>query len=191
MAFVAFPIFMGASVLAPELFSLLLGEKWQNSILVFQILMFVALIECVLFFNGSLMMALGKPNWRLKINMLNAFVNIGAFYLVVRWGIEFVALAYVLRTYLLCPIGLHCVKLLVSISYFDYLKGLLRPAICTLAMAALAILIRSTMSSNYSDLHIAIVCVILCVILYLVLSYTFMRDKLVLLWNSAIAIVAK
>lgn len=191
MAFIAFPIFMVIGVLAPEFFTLLLGEKWENSVLIFQILIVVALIECVLFFNGSLMMALGKPNWRLRLNMLNAAVNIIGFYIVVRWGIEFVALAYVVRTYLLCPIALHCVKLLVDIKYSEYVKGLLGPFLCAASVSIVAVLIQFVLGNRIPELFTILITASLCMALYLLFSYLFMKKHLDLLWSSAIAVVAR
>lgn len=188
MAFISFPLFMGACVIAPDLFPIVFGEKWQQSTLVFQILMIVAVIESVLYFNGSVMMALGKPSWRLKLNILNALVNVVGFYVSVRWGIEYVALAYVLRTYFLCPIALYCVKLLIDISFVSYIKKLALQLLCAFGVVLLAILNKVVFGNALSDVIFLMASVFLCVCLYLILSYLYMRSHLNMLWTSVVAL---
>ncbi|MEJ2558700.1 MAG: lipopolysaccharide biosynthesis protein [Anaerolineae bacterium] len=61
----AFPVFSGLAALAPELVPALFGEKWAPSIPVMQVLALIGILQSVLFFNGSVMRASGKPSWEL------------------------------------------------------------------------------------------------------------------------------
>lgn len=191
VSFVTFPLFIGAALLTPEIFSLLLGDKWQDSIVVFQILMAVALIESVLYFNGSVMMSLGKPHWRLKLNMLNAAVNIVGFYIAVHWGIEYVALAYVLRTYLLSPIPLYCVKTLINISFKKYLIGLARPLFCSAIMILPVFFLKPYFDGLFSEIMIVFLCVGTCALLYALCSHVIMAEMMVLFKNSVFSVFSK
>lgn len=184
MAFVTFPMFFGAAVIAFQIFTLLFGKEWENSILVFQILMIVAVIEAVFYFNGSVMMALGKPDWRLKINMLNAIVNVIGFSIAVRWGIEYVALAYVLRTYLLSPIPLLCVKKLVNISVREFLNGLLIPALCSAVMTTVVYVFNVQSDSTLSMQSTMLTSIGLGLVSYSILAAIFMQNNFKLIFHS-------
>lgn len=178
MSFVAFPIFIGAGLLAPELFGIVFGPEWEKSVIVFQILMIVCLLESVFLFNGSVMLALGKPNWRLRLNLLNAIVNVIGFSIAVRWGIEYVALAYVLRSYLLSPLPLFLVKKLIQIDYRHYLKQL-APAIFSAVTMGLAI----TYFTKYvlltdSDIATVVLSTLLGIAIYLPLSWLINRNPI-------------
>ncbi len=141
----AFPILIVLFVLANDVITIVFGSKWETSVPIFQVFMVVALIESVYFYNGSLMMAMGKPSWRLKLNLINAIVNFIGFYIAVNYGILYVAIAYTLRTYLLSPLPLRCVKALIHISYKDYMVNLALPLLFSLQAGLLLYLFRSNL----------------------------------------------
>jgi len=124
---VAFPVFVGVSLLAHEIILGLYGQKWSAAIPVMQILALVGVLHSVLFFNYAVMLACGRPAWRLGIILLNAVANVIAFMLVVRWGIVAVAAAYVIIGYLLWPVSLGAVKRLIQINLKDYFQLYLVP----------------------------------------------------------------
>ena len=131
---VAFPIFLCVPVLAPELVKVLFGEQWIPSIPVMQVLSFVGPIHLIIFYNSAVIMALGKPSWRLWIQVINTFTNVVAFALVVRLGIVAVASAYVIRAYLLSPISLLALNKLVNINLVKYLRLYIVPLVASVAM---------------------------------------------------------
>ncbi len=131
---ISFPVFTGMSVLAPEIVKSLFGEKWMPSVPVMQVLAFIGILHSLQFFNGSIIMAMGKPSWKLKLNCLHATANVIAFALVVRFGILAVAAAYVIRGYLLSPIELFMVRKLIPINIGTYLRQYVAPLIATMAM---------------------------------------------------------
>ncbi|MGB6299900.1 MAG: lipopolysaccharide biosynthesis protein, partial [Rivularia sp. (in: cyanobacteria)] len=139
---IAIPMFLGVAVLAPEIVRVLFGEEWIPSIQTMQILTLIGPLHMILFFNSSLMVAMGKPNWKLWIQ-LTYTVNILAFFLVVKWGIEAVAAAYVIRGYLLSPISLFAIKKLVKINLIYYLRLYFIP------LAASFIMISSILLTKY------------------------------------------
>lgn len=133
-SFVAFPTFIGVMVITPELVPILFGEEWLKSIPVMQVLSLVGILHSVSFFNGTIMMAMGKPHWRLKVNLLNAVVNIIGFFIAVRWGILAVAIAFVVSGYLLSPIYIWIIYKLIKIDISVYLKQYAAPLLASLIM---------------------------------------------------------
>jgi len=117
----AFPVFLGMAVLAPELVLALFGDKWAPSIPVMQVLAFIGILQSVLFFNGSVMRACGKPSWELGVMFLTAVCSVIGFLLVVQQGIVAVAAAFVIVGYLLAPISYIAVRKLIQIDLRTYL----------------------------------------------------------------------
>jgi PST family polysaccharide transporter len=139
---IAFPLFLCVPVLAPELVKVLFGEQWYQSIAVMQVLSFIGPIHVILYYHGAVTTALGKPSWRLWIQVINTVANVIAFALVVRLGIVAVALAYVVRSYLLLPISLIVIKKLVRINLSHYLGLLIIPLVATTVMAGCMLAIK-------------------------------------------------
>jgi PST family polysaccharide transporter len=132
---IAFPTFVGVAVLAPEVVQVLFGSKWQPSVPVMQVLAFIGILHSMFNFNSTVMMAKGKPSWRLGVNCLNAVVNVIAFAIVTRWGIVAVASAYVIGGYLTFPISIYLVRKLIPLKLFTYLRQYAIPIAGTLVMA--------------------------------------------------------
>lgn len=131
---IAFPIFIGMSIVAPELIPALLGPQWTLSIPVLQILTFLGILHSIFYFHDSLIIALGKPAWRLGMTFLNALSNVIAFAIAVRWGIVAVAAAYVIRGYLLSPTEIWMVHRLARVNVKTYFHQLLGPLLGSLGM---------------------------------------------------------
>lgn len=133
---VAFPAFMGVAALAPELVHGLLGEKWAPSIPVMRILPFVGILFSVYYFNGSVVMACGKPSWLLGLRILGAVSYVAALLVVVHWGIVAVAAAFVLLAYLFSPISLWFLHKLIGLELPTYLRQFVAPLTGSMVMVA-------------------------------------------------------
>jgi PST family polysaccharide transporter len=137
-ATVSFPVFLGLVALAPMLIPTFFGMQWQPSVPVMQALAFVGLLHSVFYFNGTTIVAIGKPQWQLILTAITAIANGIAFTITVRWGIVAVAIAYAVRAYLLIPLELWLVCKFVQINlkiYFGQYLGTFASAV----LAALSI----------------------------------------------------
>ncbi len=132
---IAFPAFLGVAVLAPDLVILLFGPQWLAVIPVMQVLSLIGIVRSVTWFKGAMFMALGKPSWRLWLGLLNAGLNLVGFMIAVRWGILAVAWAYVLRGYLVFPVGQWLISRLIALSWLTYLRQFVAPLLGSLLMA--------------------------------------------------------
>jgi PST family polysaccharide transporter len=101
---VSAPLFFGISVLAPETVQLCFGSKWDASVPSMQVLFLIGLLYAGFYFHGPILTAIGKPQWNLLLNAIQAVTNCVAFAIGVHWGILGVAAAYVLRAYLMAPL---------------------------------------------------------------------------------------
>lgn len=117
----ACPVFLGIFAVTPDLVPIVFGERWAPSIPVMQILAFMGVLYSVSLSNETIIVSLGKPQWRLFLQLAMAGTNILAFFLVVRWGIAAVAAAYVVVGYAFAPLSLWMVKRLIGIDFGTYL----------------------------------------------------------------------
>jgi O-antigen/teichoic acid export membrane protein len=148
---ITFPMFSGLAVIAPYLIVLVFGQQWQASVPVIQLLALVGILETVYLYNANVMLAMGKPSWKLKLNLINALINLVAFAIAVRWGIVAVAAAYVIRAYLLSPIALILVRKLIDIQIRVYLQNLGTALIASIAMVT-AIFVENLYVASFDSL---------------------------------------
>lgn len=130
----AFPAFIGLALLAPEIITSVVGEKWAASIPVMQVLAFVGILKSVTIFNGIVIKAFGKASWSLGLMFLSTVGSVLSFFVAVRFGIVAVAAAYVISQYILSPTGLFLVDRLIHLDWKIYLRQYASPTFASLLM---------------------------------------------------------
>ena len=168
-SFVSFPIFMGTAALAPELVRSLFGEKWLPSVPVMQILSFIGIIHSVTYFNGSVIMAMGKPSWRLKLNAVHCFANVIGFVIAVKWGIVAVASVYVIRSYMLTPLDIWVTRKLIGISWKTYANQYFAPLIGSLGMVSIILITKQALNGVLNTKVLLLAGVLIGVVTYLII----------------------
>ena len=182
---ITFPMFLGLAAIAPQVVLLIFGGQWSESIAIIQILMLVGLLESIYLYNANVMLAMGKPSWRLKVNLVNSVANVIGFFIAVRWGIVAVAAAYVIRAYLLSPIPLLLVRRLIDIEIGKYLRNLAGPAVSAVIMCVAVLYFSAAIEGSVSlRWHVAL-SIAVGALVYLVSAAAFARGLL----NTAISVV--
>jgi O-antigen/teichoic acid export membrane protein len=164
---ISFPIFISVAVLAPEIVRVVFGNKWESSIPVMQALSLVGPLHCIFFFNGSLMIAMGKPSWRLWVTFINSVSNFIAFFLVVKWGILAVAMAYVIRGYLLAPIPLLLLRKLINLDLVIYFRQYLTQVCGCVAIVAIVLTFKYFFAASISANVMLAICIPLAAATYI------------------------
>ena len=154
---IAFPTYLGAAILAPELIVSLFGEQWIRAIVPMQILALEGIVLSVALFHKSAFVSMGKPVLAVRIDSINATANIIACFIAVRWGINAVAVAFVVSSYLMFPISQWTVNKLIKLDLISYLRQLVTPLLSSAIMiGAIAIAKRSFLSEIDSKLLLII-----------------------------------
>lgn len=133
-AAIAFPAFLMMAVTAPQVVPTLFGSQWDESIPVMQVLALIGMLHASLYFTRSALTAVGKPHMALILTATNAVGNVVAFVIAVRWGILAVAIAYVIRGYLLAPLPIVLMNRLLGLDIRRYLAGMAAPFAAAAAM---------------------------------------------------------
>jgi PST family polysaccharide transporter len=126
-ALIAFPVFLVATVLAPQFVAVFFGPKWADSIPVMQILAFFGLIQVLTYLNGTTIKALGKPGWLVIIVGITAALKVSAFLVAVQYGLVAVAVAATCVGWIVAPLYYWGVRRLVEIDLATYWRSLRVP----------------------------------------------------------------
>lgn len=146
----AFPVYIGMSLLSPELIQIVFGDDWVSAASVMRILSLVGPLYAGFYYNGPLIMACGKPSWNLLLNFFQAIGNLIVFSVAVQWGIVAVAAAYVIRGYLMSPIAVWMVQKLIKIELKVYMNQYIVPALGSL-MLTITMLTFQAFLPDYAD----------------------------------------
>ena len=137
----------------------------------------MGILYAYFYFNGSLMMAVGKPSWKLALDFVQSVSNVVAFAITVQWGIVAVAAAYVIRGYLMAPLTIWVVWKLIRIDIRTYLSQGAVPLVGTIIMLVSMFIVKYFLSSLISPPGILAIAIFVGAIVY-VLSVFLMTPKL-------------
>jgi len=167
-SFISFPAFLGMAALAPELVRVLFGEQWLPSIPVMQILAFIGIVHSVAYFHTTVITAMGKPAWKLRLNFMHSIANVIGFAIAVHWGIVAVAAVYVIRSYLLTPVDLWFIRKLIGIKLTTYLQQYVIPLTGVLAMTCVIFATKELLKNVVNIQTLLVICIVLGAITYTV-----------------------
>jgi PST family polysaccharide transporter len=169
------PAFAGVALVAPEFVSGVLGRQWLPAVTVIQWLACAGVLHGLFHLNHAVFKACGQPGVSLRLMLVNAGANLLLFVVVVRWGIEAVAAAYVLRAYLLAPLGLWALRRMIGVSVKTYLLQLRWPMLATLAMVGVLLGLKSALPPLAPAAALALF-VLAGVIVYATVLWVFARQ---------------
>jgi PST family polysaccharide transporter len=161
----SYPVFVILTTMAPEIIVTFFGKQWIQSVPVMQVLCLIGFLQAGFYYNGAIIMALGKPDWNLWLNCIQATLNVTAFYIAVRWGIVAVAIAYVVRGYLMSPLPLLFIRRLIHTKFTTYFRQYFAPACGALAMALTIVGVRYLLSS-LTGFYLLVPCVVIGFLVY-------------------------
>lgn len=96
LALITFPIMTGLMATALPLVDVVFGDKWQGLGMLLIILAPSGLLRSIYSTVGALFMAKGNTNTQLKLGTANAILTVIGFIIGLQWGINGVALAYLI-----------------------------------------------------------------------------------------------
>ena len=163
---IAFPTFIAMAILTPELITSLFGEKWIPAIPVIQIFCLAGIIQSIYFFKVNIVVAMGKPSWRLWQSLLSITLNFIGFAIAYRWGIIGLAIAYVIRRFLVFPLGQWQIDLLINISWSVYLRQFIAPFFSTGVMAIAVWTSKQMLSDLLIPQQLIVSCTLIGVAIY-------------------------
>lgn len=141
-ATIAVPAFVGMSATSPEVIRTFFGARWGPSVPVMALLALIGAQQAVQYFNGTVLMALGRPGAVLRVVAVNATANVVLFAVAVHWGIVAVAAVFVARAHLLAPLSHQMVRRALGTDARSHLGAFAMPVAAAAVMAAVVTLLR-------------------------------------------------
>lgn len=134
---VAYPAFLGAAAVSPDLMSVVVGDQWLPAVPVLAILALRGITSTVTLPGTSLLYALGRPDMLLKVGFVNLLFNVFVFAAFAHLGVVVAASVEVLRLFVchwpLIGIG---ISRLTGVTLLQQVRLVLPSLAASLAMAA-------------------------------------------------------
>lgn len=135
VALVVVPLMLGLIAVAPDFVPVVFGERWSDAIPVIQILAPVGLIQAVVGLNGGILQALDRTRTLFRFTAALSALTVAAFAAGLSWGIEGVAVGYLVVTVAMLPVFLKLTTDAVGIRPADWLRSVAGVTLCGIAMA--------------------------------------------------------
>ena len=131
----AMPAFAGLAILAERIVPVVFGPQWEDSVVLMQFMAIVAFVHSLMRFHETLMVGMGRPDLKLRLQSLIAIANLIAFFTLIRSGLPVLTAGYAAVALLLAPIWMYCVQQVLAIDLTRYLRNYIAPLIATLVMS--------------------------------------------------------
>jgi O-antigen/teichoic acid export membrane protein len=131
---ISVPAITGFGFLAADIIVLLFGDKWTPSVDVVEILSLTSVPFCLNLFTTTALSSMGESVATTKMASVQAVTTLSALMVAARFGLHWIAVAYVVRSYLLIPYNLSLFRKKTDVSYRYMAKTVAPPVIATVMM---------------------------------------------------------
>lgn len=179
LSFIAFPVFWGISSVAPEIVSVVLGQKWAQVELPLALLALVMPFRMVSNLMTPILRGLGRVDVELRNHLIAVVFLPVSFLIGVNWGLFGVSLVWVLVWPVVFIFNMLNFFKVIQIRARDIFKAMRLPLIIGLIMS-LAVNGMEVLILDSLDIHLRLLLQIaIGVIVYTSLSYAFNRDNFI------------
>lgn len=151
IAFVAFPMMAGVSVLSGPVVILLLGEQWADVIPLLRVLSLVGLIQSIVVPTFWVYTALGHTKVQFKLSIMIAAVFAISMAIGIQFGVFGVTLAFASTALVGAALNLHFAARLMKISEAVILKRLVSISTMTLVMGIIVLAFDTAFARAYPE----------------------------------------
>jgi len=120
IAFVSFPMMLGLFAIADEFVIIVFGAKWVPVIFLIKILSFVGLMQSIGTTVGTIYLAKGKTDWMFRWSIFTSTITVGAIAFGLQWGINGVAVSYLISRFILVYPGFAIPFRLIDLRFTDF-----------------------------------------------------------------------
>lgn len=178
ISFAMFPLFFVFSAVAPQLVELLLGAPWLPAVAALQIILLTVPFRIVSNLFSPLLKALGYPQTGLQHVSFSCVVVALLFYFAAPYGLQGLALAWLIATPLILAFALNLSTRKAGIPFLLLINAVTRPALVA-GLTLLALYYFSFyLPDNWHNLVLLLIKSFAGALLYLLLSWLFNRTQL-------------
>lgn len=151
----AFPAFAGLIVLAPETVQVLLGDTWEPSVILVQILALHGLRTALSYFVSGVIVSTGDAALQLRVVVIGLCVKMVALVIGLQYDVEGVAWAVVISSYITLPLTFWALRKATGLTAWSYIRQTIEPALASAVMVA-AILGFKWATEDLADLAVLV-----------------------------------
>jgi PST family polysaccharide transporter len=142
---VALPFFAGMAIVAPEMISVLVGDKWAAAAPVLRALCPSGLILCLSYLDRSLIVSVGRPGLALKLTAFGVGLRLIGYIVGVQFGVLGVAVGLSVTSIVFWPCRLLVLRTLTRVSLTMYARRLVPAVVATGVMSAALLPLRAVL----------------------------------------------
>jgi PST family polysaccharide transporter len=139
----------------------------------------------VLQFNNALLIGIGRPRTTFRIAIAGTILQVALFVVAVNFGIEAVAASYVVRAYLIAPVGLVIASRALGGALRPILTGAVPVAIGCVVMVLAVEATRTALGDAFPDILAVVVYGLVALPAYLLTMRLIAADRLAEAWRYA------
>ena len=190
IALIACPVMLGFGAVAPQLVPLVFGSQWTSAGQVAQVLSLLALPYATSSLTGPVFSARGAARISVRLAWFQLLVALPVVLIAAPYGPLAVAIAYVVRGYLIWPAQVFLMLKATGISMRALSKQVALPIASALLAAGLVVVSSHTMLTVVSGWHYVIPAVLFETLIYALTMWIFGRDFVRAQWHSLRALRA-
>jgi PST family polysaccharide transporter len=160
IATVSFPMMIWLLVTAPELIKVVYGPKWTSAIPLVQILALTAILQSIATNVGWIFLSQGRTDILFKLSIFTTIAAAISFAVGLRWGVEGVAIAYTIETYLVAYPIFAVTFRLIDLKIRFFIAKLWSIMLATLILGILAFLLRISLEKLGVTQSVAVVAIV-------------------------------
>jgi O-antigen/teichoic acid export membrane protein len=155
-ALISFPVLTILAVNAPDIVSVILGEKWLTSVGPLRLLCIVGFLRAIVPVTNNLLAATGRTDMTFQYTLMNATLMPAAFYAGCKLGgIVGVGIAWIVVFPFICAFQLHRSLRLFDVTWREYLRNLRDPLLLSISSCIPMLLVLAAMSGGLARLVVS------------------------------------
>jgi len=171
------PLMGGMWILRSEFVQVIFGAKWMAVVPVLAWLAPVGFIQSIVSTSGTVFMALGNTDKLMRLGVIATILQVGGFFIGVRWDINHVAAMYCLSNVINFVIAMEVTMRELGGNLMTLLVAISRPIVCTsLMLAGIWVGHRYLAGIGVRDLPLAIYITMLGTAVYGAAGFGWMRS---------------
>lgn len=178
ISFITAPLMVGIFVLREPFVLHALGVKWFEVTNILLYLAPIGYIQSIVGINTTVLMAQGKTKYLMAFSVFSGLVLTTAFIIGAKFGVQGVALGYLLASILSAIPALYMSTKLIQVTILEWMTELIKSIFLALSMGLIlkwcSLLLKDDLNNS---IVIFTSVIILGVVLYAVLSYIFIPEQ--------------
>jgi len=148
----AFPVYFGTAMIAPDFTTLFFGEKWASTGQIMSMLAIGGAASTILAFTHPALVAVGRTRFVFWNSLLNLGINVALALATVHWGATAVAFGYSVRAYIAIPFALAFLHKAIDVDFMKAMQAVFPTFLAATVMAGVLYLMREHLLTGFHPL---------------------------------------